>query len=63
VGKTIAMLVCLAGLASFALPIRAEEGLLVHYTFGEGSGAIVRDSSGLGNDGKIVGDARWVQEQ
>ena len=38
----------------------AEKGLVLHFTFDEGSGARARDLSGAGNDGKIVG-AKHVQ--
>ena len=33
----------------------AEEGLLLHYSFDEGSGAVATDTSGNGLDGKISG--------
>ncbi|MCS6863091.1 MAG: LamG domain-containing protein, partial [Abditibacteriales bacterium] len=36
-----------------------EPGLVAHYTFDEGSGAVLRDVSGNGNDGTIHG-ARFV---
>ncbi len=40
--------------------VRADEGLVADYTFGEGSGLVLKDSSGNGNDGKIQG-AEWVK--
>src|SRR3989304_9979865 len=53
-----------ACLAIFLIPtysVHAEEGLLVHYDFKEGSGSVLRDSSGGGHDGTIEGDAKWVK--
>ena len=41
----------------------AEEGLILHYTFDEGAGQVVRDKSGHGHDGKIQGQAEWVKEE
>jgi len=37
------------------------EGLVAHYPFDEGSGEIVHDRSGHGNDGKVIGGAEWVK--
>ena len=51
---------CLAILLTLSYSLHAEEGLLVHYTFDEGAGEVVRDKSGNGHDGKIVG-AVWVK--
>lgn len=48
---------CLACLTSFA----AEEGLVAYWDFDEGSGVVVKDKSGSGNDGKIYGDASYVK--
>ncbi|MBI3922385.1 MAG: LamG domain-containing protein, partial [Armatimonadetes bacterium] len=53
---------------------QAEEGLVVHYTFDEGEGEVVRDKSGHGVEGQLVhrpeespkdytGKAQWVQEK
>jgi len=33
--------------------------LSVYYNFDEGGGAVVKDGSMYGNDGEIVGDAKW----
>jgi hypothetical protein len=33
-----------------------EEGMVAHYTFDEGSGTVVGDSSGSGNNGKLSGN-------
>jgi len=37
-----------------------EAGLVGYYRFDEGAGAVVRDQSGHGNDGTIIGGAQWV---
>lgn len=39
----------------------AEQGLVAHYSFDEGAGVVIRDQSGNGNDGKILGVATWVK--
>ncbi len=39
----------------------AEKGLVAHYTFDEGPGKSVKDSSGNRNDGKIIGNATYVK--
>jgi hypothetical protein len=41
-------------------PVSAEDGLVAHFNFDEGSGTVVRDSSGFGNDGTING-ATYVE--
>ncbi|MBN1505589.1 MAG: hypothetical protein JW955_02015 [Sedimentisphaerales bacterium] len=38
----------------------SAEGLAAHYTFDEGSGTTVADSSGNGNHGTVQGDPLWV---
>lgn len=38
-----------------------EEGLVLYLAFDEGTGSIIKDSSGNGNNGSIMGGARWVQ--
>ena len=40
--------------------VMAEEGLVLHYTFDEGSGTVAKDGSGNNNDGKIHG-AEYVE--
>lgn len=37
-----------------------DEGLVGYWNFNEGTGMIVHDSSGNGNNGTINGDAQWV---
>ncbi|UCF14418.1 MAG: LamG domain-containing protein, partial [Phycisphaerales bacterium] len=41
----------------------ATAGLVGHWTFDEGSGTVVADSSGKGNDGTVMGGAAWVAGQ
>ena len=54
-------------LAAFALAMlwaavaSAEEGLVAHYAFEEGSGAILKDHSGNRLDGKISGKFKWAK--
>lgn len=43
-----------------ASPASAASGLVASWPFDEGSGILVRDTSGHGNDGVISGDAQWV---
>ena len=38
----------------------ASADLVAHWTFDEGSGAVVTDSSGNGNDGTIVNNPAWI---
>ncbi len=43
------------------IPIDPEPtGLVAHYTFDEGAGTTVSDSSGHGNHGTVVGNPTWV---
>ncbi len=56
----------IAWLASVAgtLPLStvyADDGLVAHYTFDEGPGQMVKDHSGNGNTGKIIGDVAYVK--
>ena len=53
-GLAISIVLSAAGLAT-------EEGIVAHYTFDEGKGAVVRDHSGHNNHGKILGGAKWVK--
>ena len=56
----------LAGVLLFAVVAVAgsdEDGLVLYYTFAEGAGEVVRDKSGNGYDGRIMGNAEWVQEK
>lgn len=52
--------ICLIGLMTGYVGNAAQvEGLVAYYEFDEGSGAKILDSSGVGNDGAIVGNASW----
>jgi hypothetical protein len=44
------------------VPSVSDEGLVAEWHFDEGSGTVLRDSSGNGNDGTIYG-ATWVDEK
>jgi hypothetical protein len=45
----------------YITPVDPEPtGLVAHYTFDEGSGTRVGDSSGYGNHGTVHGDPQWV---
>jgi len=48
----------------FCLAIEADDAnnLVAHYTFDEGSCDVLRDCSGNGHDGKIVGSEWALQE-
>ena len=43
-------------------PAPAAEGLVAHYTFDEGPGAVVKDSSGNDNHGEIFDDVQYVKD-
>jgi hypothetical protein len=55
----VSVLVCCATVRG------AEQGssCVLHHVFDEGAGLVVRDRSGHGNDGKLVGGAQWVTEK
>ena len=65
--SVIAGVLWLVGVTAVGQP---EEGLVLHYTFDEGAGQVVRDKSGNGLDGQIVharrsgvpDKAEWVPE-
>ena len=62
------VVVCLAAVASAscagrgetAVPVLPTEGLVAHWDFDDGSGNVLRDSSGHGTDGTVMG-AAWVE--
>jgi len=55
----VTVIFVLASCFEFTKSVYAEErGLVLHYTFDEGSGQVLRDKSGKGNDGKIYGAKR-----
>jgi hypothetical protein len=45
---------------AIALANTASAGLVGWWTFDETSGTTAKDSSGMGNDGRVVGTAKWV---
>ncbi len=51
--RTATILTLLAALLTAAAAYAAEKGLVARYTFDEGGGDVVRDSSGNGNDGRV----------
>lgn len=50
------VLTSMGALSSF----RSDESLVLYFSFDKDSGKEVKDSSGLGNDGKVSGDPKWV---
>jgi hypothetical protein len=45
----------------FLVPVQPDDtALAAYYTFDEGAGAVVGDSSGNGNNGAVVGTPQWV---
>jgi len=47
-------------LFSVSFVFAAEEGLVGYWKFDEGKGDVATDSSGNGNDGKIIRGPEWV---
>ena len=56
-GSVLSFVFCCA---SSAMP--TQQGLVAHYPFDEGSGAVVRDASGNGHDGAVHG-AKYIKLQ
>lgn len=56
----VLLVIALAGLPAGVQAQGADDGLVAEWHFDEGSGSIVADSSGNGNDGVIHG-ATWVE--
>jgi hypothetical protein len=54
------LLFALLAASSIALCRTASAGLVGWWTFDETTGAVAKDSSGQGNDGRVVGTAQWV---
>jgi hypothetical protein len=52
--------VLMLGLVLTGTADAADPNLVGYWTFDEGSGTIVHDSSGQGNDGTIEGAPQWV---
>jgi len=51
-----------AALVGSATKLYANDHLIAHYKFSTGSGDVLKDRSGLGHDGKIIG-AKWQQNK
>ncbi len=60
-GMGFVVAIVVIGATSVMNATRRELGLVAHYTFDEGTGSVVHDRSGNGNDGKIVGAVKWVK--
>jgi hypothetical protein len=58
----IVLMVGVCVVQNFKTTVKADssDGLVGHWNFNEGTGIIVHDSSGNGNNGTIVGDSQWV---
>jgi len=56
----VLLVIALAGLPAGVQAEGADEGLVAEWHFDEGSGSVLADSSGNGNDGVIYG-ATWVE--
>jgi len=54
------IVIALAGLPAGVQAEGADDGLVAEWCFDEGSGSVLKDSSGNGNDGMIYG-ATWVE--
>lgn len=55
----VSLVIALTGLAA-GVQAQSDEGLVAEWHFDEGSGSVLKDSSGNGNDGVIYG-ATWVE--
>ncbi|HDY65917.1 MAG TPA: hypothetical protein ENH84_06775 [Phycisphaerae bacterium] len=53
----LGILVCLPNAAMAGV----DEGLVAYYPFDAGTGTVAHDRSGNGNNGKIIGGAKWVK--
>ena len=56
------VLLVFLGVKSASAAGNAENGVVAWYKFNEGSGDVLKDYSGNGNDGKIIGNPVWVEE-
>jgi hypothetical protein len=63
-GRLLCVAIYVASLACprvLADAVKSQDGLVARYSFDEGQGAVLYDSSGHGNDGKIQGGVEWVK--
>ncbi len=51
---------CFVLVLSMAFTSSVNAELVAHWKFDEGSGSVVHDTSGNGNDGTFVGDPQWT---
>jgi len=61
IALAVVMLACLWANVWAADNPQLDAGLVAHYPFDEGAGAVAHDRSGNGNDGKIIGGAKWTK--
>ena len=60
----VALLALLSGISGIDAAFAAlPDDVVLYFGFNEGSGSQVKDSSNYGNDGEVVGDAKWVEGQ
>ncbi|HDY65567.1 MAG TPA: LamG domain-containing protein [Phycisphaerae bacterium] len=59
--RTIVIALAVGIMCSTALTAEKDSGLVLHYTFDKSAGNTVRDESGRGNNGEILGGTRWVK--
>lgn len=59
--KLIKMVFMLAFGIFFAVSFPSKCDIIAAWLFDEGSGNVVKDTSGNGNDGEIFGSAKWVE--
>ena len=57
--RAMAMAFVLAAVSGTATG-SGDEGLVAHYSFDKGEGSVVLDNTGNGNDGQMLGGAKWV---
>jgi len=57
---SLLLITTIAGSALFASADAADKSLILYLPLDEGTGEVVKDTSSYGNNGQIVGDAKWV---
>ena len=48
--------------SNITLRLEAQDGLIGHWRFDDGSGTVAKDSSGNGHDGTLEGDLQWTAD-
>ena len=56
------LIVLLAATMLLCAPANAQGGPIAHYTLSQGRGDVLKDQSGHGHDGRIIG-ADWVRDR